>query len=126
MASQSSNSSRFLRSNVQRRRILCGHGESPVLQVSNTKENPGRRFWGCAYYEMQDACDFFLWADPKPGHEDPEIARLKKKVSALKSKIKDGERQLKVAVMLGFIAGLVVGYLCFLNLQKRHEPGFLI
>ncbi|RYR37811.1 hypothetical protein Ahy_A09g042705 [Arachis hypogaea] len=45
--------------------LLCGHGERPVLRTSTTKENLGQKFWGCIYYEVQDGCDFFRWADPK-------------------------------------------------------------
>ncbi|MED6178085.1 hypothetical protein PIB30_104333, partial [Stylosanthes scabra] len=52
MASQSSSSSRCRRSNVQRRELLCNHGQKPILRVLKTKENPGRRFWGCMYYEV--------------------------------------------------------------------------
>ncbi|QHO56145.1 DNA-(apurinic or apyrimidinic site) lyase [Arachis hypogaea] len=45
--------------------MVCGHGERPILRTSMTKDNPGRRFWDCVYYEVQDGCDFFRWADPE-------------------------------------------------------------
>ncbi|MED6175653.1 hypothetical protein PIB30_080416 [Stylosanthes scabra] len=51
MASQNSGCSRSSRRNssAQRRMLVCDHGQPPVLRVSGTKENPGRRFWRCVY-----------------------------------------------------------------------------
>ncbi|RYR25633.1 hypothetical protein Ahy_B02g059485 [Arachis hypogaea] len=73
--------------------MVCGHGERPILQTSTTKDNPGRRFWGCVYYEVQDGCDFFRWADPEAGGalRDSEIARCRKKITTLKTRLKDVE-----------------------------------
>ncbi|MED6147970.1 hypothetical protein PIB30_048772 [Stylosanthes scabra] len=101
MASLSFITSRSCRSNAQRRDLLCGHGQRPVLRVSNTKENTGRIFWGSVYYEIQAECDFFRWADTESGQEDLEISRLKRKVSSLKSRIKVTEWKIKIIVVLG-------------------------
>ncbi|MED6172062.1 hypothetical protein PIB30_046627 [Stylosanthes scabra] len=88
MVSQSSVSSRSRRSNVQRKELLCFHGKRPILRVSNTKENPGHRFWGYVYYEVQAECDFFHWADAEPEQEDPEIERLRRKISVLNQELR--------------------------------------
>ncbi|XP_015934633.1 uncharacterized protein LOC107460760 [Arachis duranensis] len=109
MASESSRSSRS-RGSGQKRGVLCGHGERPVLRVSGTKENPGRRFWGCVYYEVNEECQFFRWADPEAGSEDPHVTRLKRKVVALKADVKASEWKLKVAAMLCLVGW--VGCLC--------------
>ncbi|MED6184152.1 hypothetical protein PIB30_044726 [Stylosanthes scabra] len=55
MAAQNSRCSRSSRSTArtQSRVILCDHGEGAVLRVSDTKENPGRWFWGCVYYDVR-------------------------------------------------------------------------
>ncbi|RYQ91967.1 hypothetical protein Ahy_B09g098044 isoform A [Arachis hypogaea] len=98
MASETSRSSRSSEFG-QKRGILCGHRERPVLRVSRTKENPGCRFWDCVYYEVNDECQFFRWADPEAGSEDPYIARLKRKVVALKADVKASEWKLKVAAV---------------------------
>ncbi|RYR18006.1 hypothetical protein Ahy_B03g062646 [Arachis hypogaea] len=102
MASGSSRSFRS-RESAQKRRILCGYGERPVLRVSGTKENSGRRFWGCVYYEVNDECQFFRWADPEVGSEDLHVARLKRKVVALKADVKAFEWKLKVACVFGMV-----------------------
>ncbi|MED6213103.1 hypothetical protein PIB30_089985 [Stylosanthes scabra] len=55
MASRSSNSraSRCSHPSSESNTLLCEHGIKPVLRVSHTKENPGRRFWGCANYQTR-------------------------------------------------------------------------
>ncbi|RYR35531.1 hypothetical protein Ahy_A10g050682 [Arachis hypogaea] len=88
MATESSRSSRS-RSSAQKRELLCGHGERLVLRISGTKNNPGRRFWGCVYYEIKEEYEFFRWADPEVDSEDPQVARMKRKVMALKAKVRD-------------------------------------
>ncbi|QHN87118.1 DNA-(apurinic or apyrimidinic site) lyase [Arachis hypogaea] len=75
MAARSSTSSRS-RASSQGMLLLCSHGEKPVLRISGTKENPGRRFWGCVYFEVQEGCNFFHWADPETEVEYSEIARV--------------------------------------------------
>ncbi|XP_016173512.1 uncharacterized protein LOC107616021 [Arachis ipaensis] len=115
MASESSRSSRS-RGSAQKRGILCGHGERPVLRVSGTKENPGRRFWGCVYYEVNDECHFFRWAIPEAGSEDPHVVRLKRKVVVLKADMKACEWKLKVAAVFG-----MVGWVGCKNLAMKVE-----
>ncbi|RYQ92557.1 hypothetical protein Ahy_B09g098787 [Arachis hypogaea] len=114
MASESSRSSRT-RGSTQKRGLLCGHGERPVLRISEMKDNPGRQFWGCVYYEVKEECQFFRWTDPEAETEDPQVARLKKKVVALKANVKASEWKLKVAAVLGMVGW--VGCL-FLWLQE--------
>ncbi|QHN87181.1 uncharacterized protein DS421_16g552810 [Arachis hypogaea] len=111
MAAQSSTSSRS-RSLSHGRLLLCSHSEKPVLRMSGTKENPGHRFWGCVYFEVQQGCNFFRWADPETEVEHIEIARIRKKVSMLKSRTKAAEWKLKVAVVLGCLGW--VGFVCLL------------
>ncbi|RYQ96042.1 hypothetical protein Ahy_B08g091509 [Arachis hypogaea] len=92
MAAESSQSCRS-RSSAQKKELVCGHGERPVLRISGTRNNSGRRFWGCVYYEIriQEVCDFFRWTDPEAKSEDPHVARMKRKVAALKAKVRDSE-----------------------------------
>ncbi|RYQ87053.1 hypothetical protein Ahy_B09g094542 [Arachis hypogaea] len=90
MALESSRSSRS-RSSAQKMELLCGHGERPVLRISGTKNNPDQRFWGCVYYDIKEECQFFRWAYPEAEIEDPQVARLKRKVAALKAKVRDFE-----------------------------------
>ncbi|RYQ83642.1 uncharacterized protein LOC107620346 [Arachis ipaensis] len=117
MASQSSRASRFC---SDAKELLCGHGERPILRTSSTKDNPGRRFWGCVYYEVQDGCDFFIWADPEPGgvQQEVEFARNRRKITKLKARLKELETKLWVVAALCF-AGWV-GFL-FLFLQNHYN-----
>ncbi|RYR34618.1 hypothetical protein Ahy_A10g049584 [Arachis hypogaea] len=117
MASQSSRASRFC---LDAKELLCGHGERPILQISSTKDNPGRRFWDCVYYEVQDGCDFFRWANPKPGgvQQEVEFARNRRKITKLKAILKEVETKLWVVAAL-CIAGWV-GFL-FLFLQNHYN-----
>ncbi|RYR68010.1 hypothetical protein Ahy_A03g014489 isoform B [Arachis hypogaea] len=94
--------------------MVCGHGERPILRTSMTKDNPGRRFLGC----VQDGCDFFRWADPEARGAlgDFEIARCRKKITTLKTRLKDVEWKLRIVAALG-----VVGWIRFLYLLL-HNP----
>ncbi|MED6126697.1 hypothetical protein PIB30_080848 [Stylosanthes scabra] len=107
MTSQSSRSSRAYWSSASGQRrmmLLCHHGEPPVLRVSGTKENPRRRFW------VHEECGFFCWADQEQAEEDPEKVKLRKKVVTLKSKLKEIEGKLKIAVFVGLVGWL--GLIC--------------
>ncbi|RYR08603.1 hypothetical protein Ahy_B05g076360 [Arachis hypogaea] len=117
MASQSSRASSF---RSAAKELLCGHGERPILRTSSTKENSGRRFWGCVYYEVYDGCDFFRWADPEPGgiQQEAEIARNRRNITKLKTRLKEVEKKLWVVAAL-CIAGWV-GSL-FLMLQNQYN-----
>ncbi|RYR18786.1 hypothetical protein Ahy_B03g063398 [Arachis hypogaea] len=116
MASQSSRASRF---HSPAKELLCGHGERPILRTSSTKDNTGRRFWGCVYYEVQDGCDFFKWADSEPGgaQQEVEIARNRRKIMKLKTRLKEVETKFWVVAAL-CITGWV-GFL-FLLLQNQY------
>ncbi|RYR72084.1 hypothetical protein Ahy_A02g006282 isoform A [Arachis hypogaea] len=105
MAAQSSTSSRS-RASSHGRLLLCSYGEKPVLRISGTKENPGCRFWGCVYFEVQQGCNFFRWADPETEVEHSEVARIRKKLSMMKSRTKAAEWKLKV-----YSAVVIVGEL---------------
>ncbi|RYR28555.1 hypothetical protein Ahy_B01g052699 [Arachis hypogaea] len=96
MASQSSLSSRS-RSSSHSRLLFCSHSERLVLRTSGTKENPGRRFWDC----VQQGCNFFHWTDPETEVKYSEVARIRRKVSSLKSRTKVAEWKLKVVAVLG-------------------------
>ncbi|MED6106294.1 hypothetical protein PIB30_003705 [Stylosanthes scabra] len=83
MASQSSTSSH--RSSMRRGSLMCYCGDPPLLKGSRTKENPGRRFWGCPHYDTGKGCRFFTWADEEPSSQEDEIAKLRMKISNLKA-----------------------------------------
>ncbi|MED6224194.1 hypothetical protein PIB30_081559 [Stylosanthes scabra] len=119
-ASGSSRTTRRITSSANRMALVCHHGKPPVLRVSGTMENPGRRFWGCAYYDVRwvrRECDFFQWADRRVEDEqvvvaeDQEKAKLRRKVVALKVKLRAMERKMKISWFVG-----LVGWLGFLGL----------
>ncbi|MED6220501.1 hypothetical protein PIB30_045415 [Stylosanthes scabra] len=87
MASESSRGSRssWRKACGRSSTLLCSHGERPLLRVYGMKENPGRRFWGCAYYEEQEQVE-----------EDPENAKLRKKVLFLKTELRACEWRLRL------------------------------
>ncbi|XP_020082379.1 uncharacterized protein LOC109705975 [Ananas comosus] len=46
---------------------LCHCGLPYTIKTSWTQNNPGRRFYGCPRYRMQEsnACNYFGWYDPQ-------------------------------------------------------------
>ncbi|XP_052119041.1 uncharacterized protein LOC127748500 [Arachis duranensis] len=121
MATESLRSSRS-RSSAQKRELLCGHDKRLVLRISGTKNNPVRRFWGYVYYEIKEECEFFRWTDPEAEAEDPLVARMKKKVAALKAKVRDIEWKFKVAAALGTV-GWVGLFLFWLQIWLNQRQG---
>ncbi|XP_057760885.1 uncharacterized protein LOC130981305 [Arachis stenosperma] len=119
MATESSRSCQS-RSSAQKRELVCRHGERPVLRVSGTRNNPGRRFWGCVYYEIQEECDIFRWVDPETDSDDPHVARMKRKVAAMKAKVRDNEWKFKVAAVLG-----IFGFAMSLSFLGETGSGIL-
>ncbi|KAI8535603.1 hypothetical protein RHMOL_Rhmol10G0186800 [Rhododendron molle] len=63
--------------------IFCYCGEPTPLRKSGTQKNPGRRFFGCANYELKLDCGFFCWYEPciLQGRADlgPMMVQTKKK-----------------------------------------------
>ncbi|MED6113588.1 hypothetical protein PIB30_072345 [Stylosanthes scabra] len=108
MHGKSSRGSRSSRSSgsAQTGWLICSHGLPPVLRVSGTKENPGRRFWGCAYYGVHEHCDFFCWVDKVQIEDDAAKAKLRKKVLLLKTEVRACRWRLKVVAVVGLVGWL--------------------
>ncbi|MED6132231.1 hypothetical protein PIB30_017308 [Stylosanthes scabra] len=108
------------RSTARMRRsvLVCHHRIPAVLRVSGTKDNPGRRFWGCVHYQVRKECDFFCWANTEIDEPDPKKEKLRKKVVAMKLRLKSNEWKMKVAVYVGLVGWLGLIYLCFVDTGK--------
>ncbi|RYR71996.1 hypothetical protein Ahy_A02g006203 isoform A [Arachis hypogaea] len=121
IASQSSRAAQFC---LPAKELLCGHGERSILRTSSTKDNPCQRFWGCVYYEVQDGCDFFRWEDPKPegAEQEIEIARTRRKITNLKSRLKDVEWKLRIVAALGIVSWIGFLFLLLQNPYKLKQP----
>ncbi|XP_057745889.1 uncharacterized protein LOC130964860 [Arachis stenosperma] len=103
-AARSSSASGRNSSQGRRRRTTCYCGERPVLATSSTVENSGRRFWGCVNYGIGEECGYFVWTKSE---QDPQVARLKRKITGLKDKVTTVEKMLTMAVAVG-----LVGWTC--------------
>ncbi|KAL6494493.1 hypothetical protein OROGR_031293 [Orobanche gracilis] len=80
---QNSSSSSCASQRTNKRLIYCDCGvRSPIL-TSWTDDNPGRKFFGCGFYEVygKKCCGFFQWYDDEDflAAKDKVIARLVKK-----------------------------------------------
>ncbi|XP_016185856.1 uncharacterized protein LOC107627536 [Arachis ipaensis] len=101
--SQAAHSSGVLGQNSsqgRRRRTICYCRERPVLATSSTAENSGRRFWGCVNYGIGEECGYFVWA---VSEQEPQVARLKRKVTTFKGKVTIVERMLTLAVAVALL-----------------------
>ncbi|MED6124036.1 hypothetical protein PIB30_055206 [Stylosanthes scabra] len=127
MASQSSHGSRssWGNSSTRRRTMVCSHGDKAVLRVSGTKENPGRRFWGCPHYDVGGECHFFRWADQEQENvqEDPEKAKLRRKVLFLKTELRAFEWRLKTVVLVALIGWMLLFCLLLQKLGGNSHHG---
>ncbi|MED6123598.1 hypothetical protein PIB30_050569 [Stylosanthes scabra] len=97
MSSGSSMSRSDNGSSHRRRPLLCSHGLRPVLHVSLKKDNPGRRFWGCVYYDVHEECSFFSWADPDSETLAVELDKMEKRVDLFKLKCVVSDRRFNAA-----------------------------
>ncbi|MED6224820.1 hypothetical protein PIB30_087795 [Stylosanthes scabra] len=111
----SSGSSMSRSNNVSstRRPLLCFHGRKPVLRVSSTKDNPGRRFWDYVYYSVQQECTFFQWADLDSEYFAAELGKMKKLVETLKLHAVVAERRFTHSAVLGMIGWILLIFLWF-------------
>ncbi|MED6193985.1 hypothetical protein PIB30_024295 [Stylosanthes scabra] len=109
MTSESSRGSRASRStgSTQRRMLLCHHGERPVLRV-------------------KEQCEFFEWADKEQAEEDSEKARMRKKVSSLKTRLRAYEMRLKIAVFVGMFRWILVFSFWLQNSGGRLHQQWLL
>ncbi|XP_028788911.1 uncharacterized protein LOC114744929 [Neltuma alba] len=48
-------------------RKYCHHRMVAPKWTAWTKANPGRRFYGCHYYDQDGGCGYFAWHDAKFG-----------------------------------------------------------
>ncbi|XP_057758185.1 uncharacterized protein LOC130977414 [Arachis stenosperma] len=103
-AARSSSASGQNSSQGRRRRTTCYYGERPVLVTSSTAENLERRFWGCVNYGIGEECGYFVWAESE---QEPQVTRLKRKITGLKGKVTTVERMLRMAVVV-----TLVGWTC--------------
>ncbi|MED6179375.1 hypothetical protein PIB30_000491 [Stylosanthes scabra] len=115
MASESSRGLRASRStaSTQRRILSCHHKEKVVLRVSGMKENLGKRFLGCVRYAEQE-------------EEDLEKARMRKKVSSLKSRLRACELRLKIVVFVGMVGWALVFSLWLQNSGGTPQHQWLL
>jgi len=100
-------------------RKFCYCGEEAVVIQSWSVDNPGRRFYGCPFYEVninctflidfifrnnflssifqrdrRSACNFFMWFDPPtPEHLKMVILGLLKKKRAFDALLKENRNQ---------------------------------
>ncbi|XP_023924947.1 uncharacterized protein LOC112036376 [Quercus suber] len=105
-SSASSSMSASLRRRAPRM-CYCPSPAKPVLVVSWTENNPGRRFYGCPNYWVGRKCKFFQWVDdeicahgkvliPK---QRQTILRLEDEVSTCKKR----EKCLTVSLILALM-----------------------
>ncbi|XP_075666456.1 uncharacterized protein LOC142636206 [Castanea sativa] len=105
-ASASASSEGSLRRRAPRM-CYCPSPQKPVLVVSWTENNPGRRFYGCPNYWVGKKCKFFQWIDDEICERGkvliPEmrqkILRLQVEVSTCKKR----EKFLTVCLILSLI-----------------------
>ncbi|MED6144030.1 hypothetical protein PIB30_011532 [Stylosanthes scabra] len=127
MASESWRGSRSSRSTGSTQRmLLCHYRIELVLRVSGTKENPGRRFWGCVRYVVKEQCEFFEWAGKVQIEEEAEKERMRKKVSSLKTRLKACEMRLKIAVFVAMFGWILVFSFWLHNLSGRPHHQWLL
>ncbi|XP_057425474.1 uncharacterized protein LOC130718863 [Lotus japonicus] len=87
---QASSSSATSVSDPHGRRVICDCGVVSPLRTSWTRENPGRRFYGCGLYQgRKRRCVFFQWHDQEFNQREKKvIAWLLTVVEGLKKKEK--------------------------------------
>ncbi|RYQ92207.1 hypothetical protein Ahy_B09g098385 [Arachis hypogaea] len=100
-AARSSSASGRNSNQGRRQRTNCYCGERPVLVTSSTAENLGWRFWGCVNYgQIGEECRYFVWAESE---QEPQVARLKRKITGLKGKVTTVERMLIMVVVVALV-----------------------
>ncbi|KAG5599119.1 hypothetical protein H5410_030489, partial [Solanum commersonii] len=84
------------------RRLVCLCGTPPILKISWTNDNSGRRFLDCRHYgsSFRNPCKFFDWYDPEFSSQVNTV------ILGLLKKTNKQEKQLKCRRMLKLILGI--------------------
>ncbi|OIT23980.1 hypothetical protein A4A49_64960, partial [Nicotiana attenuata] len=86
-------------------------GEKVVLVILWSIDNPGRRLYGCRFYEKDrgTGCKFFVWFDPPtPEHLKGVILGLLKKKKALDAFMKASRNQKNWRRLIIFVLIVIV------------------
>nr|XP_023907372.1 uncharacterized protein LOC112019078 [Quercus suber]POF17220.1 hypothetical protein CFP56_56103 [Quercus suber] len=105
-ACASASSERSLRRKAPRM-CYCPSPQKPVLVVSWTDNNPGRRFYGCPNYWIGKKCKFFQWVDDEIcEHEKVLIPEMRQRILRLQAEVstcKKREKWLTVCLILALL-----------------------
>ncbi|MED6113664.1 hypothetical protein PIB30_072937 [Stylosanthes scabra] len=98
----------------------------PVLRISLMKENPGRRFSGCVYYDVQDECTFCQWADFDSDPISSDLGKLMKRLELLKLRVSSYKRHLYVLLIFGIVGWFFESFVWFHGLSSGRCSGFVL
>nr|XP_027072181.1 uncharacterized protein LOC113696989 [Coffea arabica] len=91
----------------------CNCGVPARVKTSWTAENPGKRFYGCAYYEHNGGggCVYFKWYDTNSCERCDKLVRhtrrLAKRLRELEAKVEETRRKEKMMKLFLFAAFVV-------------------
>ncbi|KAJ1390111.1 Zinc finger, GRF-type [Sesbania bispinosa] len=97
----------------------CRCGEKLILLTSNTSKNPGRNFWRCPFWDTENSCKYFQWADGEVSEDltvraDYAVDDLKAKNAKLKLKLlaerKSGKMKTYLVVLSWFFSFVVLAF----------------
>ncbi|QHN97078.1 uncharacterized protein DS421_18g624360 [Arachis hypogaea] len=113
---------------AQRKEAVLGFNEKEE-RVGNTASMTSQssklgRIRSPAKELVHNVCDFFRWADLEAGgaHQDSEITRSRKKITTLKTRLKDVEWKLRIVATLGIVGWIEFLYLLLHNPHKLRQP----
>ncbi|KAJ1434577.1 Zinc finger, GRF-type [Sesbania bispinosa] len=87
----------------------CRCGEKMILLTSKSLRNPGKNFWRCPFWDTENTCNYFQWADEEVTEDvsmrsDYTVDDLKAKNAKLKLKLMAERKAGKMKTYLVFFA----------------------
>ncbi|KAF4400228.1 hypothetical protein G4B88_019437 [Cannabis sativa] len=96
-SSNSVNSGRRYKEEIQWSRPICGCGFESIICTSRTVDNPNRKFYGCPNYknELNRGCNFIMWIEASGRRSRNDFSDLLRRLDEIEANVKQLELQIQ-------------------------------
>ncbi|KAM6557247.1 hypothetical protein CsatB_004266 [Cannabis sativa] len=96
-SSNSVNSGRRYKEEIQWSRPICGCGFESVIRTSRTIDNPNRKFYGCPNYKnkLNRGCNFIMWIEASGRRSRNDFSGLLRRLDEIEANVKQLELQIQ-------------------------------
>ncbi|KAF4362938.1 hypothetical protein F8388_002368 [Cannabis sativa] len=96
-SSNSVNSGRRYKEEIQWSRPICSCGFESVIRTSRTVDNPNRKFYGCPNYKnkLDRGCNFIMWIEASGRRSRNDLGGLFRRLGEIEANVKQLELKIQ-------------------------------